>query len=393
MDLQPEWTNTATDLMRERGSLIRSSGPEWLRGFAQELAATLGIDVSDLTIHGSDGVTNKTRVPWFRFADERRSPNARSGWYCVYLFSASGHAAYLGLIHAATSGRDFRAMPDSELHAIAARGRSAIAEYLTARKDLVSRIALHDEGEKGAAYEKTTILAKEYRRESLPEEAELRADAVFFAGLLRRIYEAGDSLGESIAPSHAPEEAEPPDPDDLAGLPGLARVDPPEPTPGVRRTRSPQPRDGRSRDYSAEQARRSKVGRAGELTVLRWEYEKLVKAGREDLAQLIRHVGDPEDLGDSAGFDIVSFELDGTQIDIEVKATTKSSVATPFFLSAAERRYMEQFPSQYRLYRLYSFRAGSATVPYFVYTAEDLRVIDSEPSEYIYRPGFAASSD
>jgi hypothetical protein len=65
--------------------------------------------------------------------------------------------------------------------------------------------------------------------------------------------------------------------------------------------------------------------------VVAYERHTLTQHGRPDLAQRIRHVAQME--GDGAGYDVLSFNQDGTVKYIEVK-TTRGAAETAFFMSA-----------------------------------------------------------
>jgi hypothetical protein len=58
--------------------------------------------------------------------------------------------------------------------------------------------------------------------------------------------------------------------------------------------------------------------------------------------------------GDGAGYDIRSFDLNGSERLIEVK-TTNGPSKTPFFLSENERADSDDRPDAFRLLRLYRF--------------------------------------
>jgi hypothetical protein len=62
------------------------------------------------------------------------------------------------------------------------------------------------------------------------------------------------------------------------------------------------------------------LGLAGEILVLHHEQRKLRDAGRDDLAERVRHTAIVE--GDGAGFDVRSFFFDGRIKYIKVKTTT-----------------------------------------------------------------------
>jgi Domain of unknown function (DUF3883) len=57
---------------------------------------------------------------------------------------------------------------------------------------------------------------------------------------------------------------------------------------------------------------------------------------------------------DGLGYDIASFEPDGTVIYIEVKATNQGA-ASPFYLSETELRVSNARGDVYRLYRVFEF--------------------------------------
>jgi Domain of unknown function (DUF3883) len=72
-------------------------------------------------------------------------------------------------------------------------------------------------------------------------------------------------------------------------------------------------------DIAGRDARNRALGRAGEERVLEHEHASLVAAGRPDLAKRIRWVSHLD--GDGAGFDIQSYEVNGSSRLVEVKTT------------------------------------------------------------------------
>lgn len=109
------------------------------------------------------------------------------------------------------------------------------------------------------------------------------------------------------------------------------------------------------RDYLAREAQNRSLGRAGEEFALRFERWRLIELGAGQLADAVEHVSVTE--GDGLGYDIRSFEPDGRERFIEVKTTTFGE-RTPFFVSANELRFAQDHPAQFRLYRLFDFRAA-----------------------------------
>lgn len=113
----------------------------------------------------------------------------------------------------------------------------------------------------------------------------------------------------------------------------------------------------RKYDPALRDARNRALGEAGEEMVLHAERRRLRQASRDDLADGVRWIAREE--GDGAGFDILSFDLQGEKRLLEVKTTTGPST-TPFYLTENERRVAEKETERYRLVRLYEFRVAPA---------------------------------
>ncbi len=108
------------------------------------------------------------------------------------------------------------------------------------------------------------------------------------------------------------------------------------------------------RDYLQREAQNRALGFAGEEFALSFERWRLAVLGAGQLAERVEHVARTR--GDGLGFDIQSFETDGRPRFIEVK-TTSFGERTPFFASANEVRFAKENAEEYRLYRLFDFRA------------------------------------
>jgi hypothetical protein len=144
-------------------------------------------------------------------------------------------------------------------------------------------------------------------------------------------------------------------------------------------TRESQPRRLGARlaskiDYAGRDARNHELGRAGELWVVDLERARLEQSGRQDLAAKVEHVSVTQ--GDGLGFDIASFESDGTTLCIEVKTTALGREA-PFFVSPAELAAGQDLRG-YRLYRVHSWPKPKV----FVLDGERLRAATLEPASF-----------
>jgi hypothetical protein len=107
-------------------------------------------------------------------------------------------------------------------------------------------------------------------------------------------------------------------------------------------------------DPAERDARNRSLGKLGEELVFLHEQHWLKAHGQVDLARKVEWTAEVH--GDGAGYDIRSFDLNGSERLIEVK-TTNGPAKTPFFLSENERAFSTERPDAFRLLRLYSFAA------------------------------------
>ena len=99
------------------------------------------------------------------------------------------------------------------------------------------------------------------------------------------------------------------------------------------------------KEFQLLQQRRYEIGRFGELYIVEYERTKLRSVSKPDLANKVKRISE-ENSG--IGYDILSFDLDGQEKYIEVKAT--SGVGSTFELTANELKTAERFSKRYWLY-------------------------------------------
>lgn len=128
-------------------------------------------------------------------------------------------------------------------------------------------------------------------------------------------------------------------------------------------------------DYVARQKENSRLGKAGERWVWECEKKRLKAAGRNDLAKKVDWVAYNDD---SKGYDILSFDEDGTEFYIEVK-TTNGGINTPFYISATEMAFSHVNKEKYRLYRVYDFLT-SAKIRVI---SGDISLLNPQPTNYV----------
>jgi len=105
-------------------------------------------------------------------------------------------------------------------------------------------------------------------------------------------------------------------------------------------------------NYAEREAKNRNLGYSGEELVLAYEKGRLQRAGRSDLAERISWMS--RDFGDGLGFDIGSFEVNGTPRFIEVKTTTQGKYAA-FYLSANELEFSRENARSFYIYRVFDF--------------------------------------
>ena len=95
-------------------------------------------------------------------------------------------------------------------------------------------------------------------------------------------------------------------------------------------------------DYIKQLEKQMEIGNLAEEIVLNSEIEFLIN-DYPDLAEKVRSVANNPKLG----FDIISFEIDGTQKQIEVKAISTNKTNKSFFLTRNELSKSKEYPNYY----------------------------------------------
>jgi len=105
-------------------------------------------------------------------------------------------------------------------------------------------------------------------------------------------------------------------------------------------------------DYVDRDNKNKKLGDAGEEFVVRFEKQRLIKEGKNNLANKVEQISKTK--GDGYGYDIQSFNADGSIRWIEVKTTNQGELF-PFYISANELECSKDKPDKYFLYRVHAF--------------------------------------
>lgn len=106
-------------------------------------------------------------------------------------------------------------------------------------------------------------------------------------------------------------------------------------------------------NYYEKELRNKRLGLLGEEFIINYEKLRLSRFGLDSLAKKIEHVSKTQ--GDSAGFDILSFDVKGKEKFIEVK-TTKLGKEAPFYFTRNELEFSKSENERYLLYRVFNFK-------------------------------------
>lgn len=128
------------------------------------------------------------------------------------------------------------------------------------------------------------------------------------------------------------------------------------------------------------ESRNRSLGASGEEFVLEYERARLRNVGKASLSDRVEHVSRSQ--GDGLGFDVRSFERNGTDRLIEVK-TTAFGKETPFFLSRNEVAVSDRHQDRYHLYRLFKFREDPRM---YAIRGAMAKVCEMDPVQYLARP-------
>lgn len=132
----------------------------------------------------------------------------------------------------------------------------------------------------------------------------------------------------------------------------VLEVSPPSIAPARPRIEATVERIARKYNWAERDARNRRLGTLGENLVLRRERLMLSAAGKEKLAEKVRHVSEVD--GDGLGYDILSYDPTGQIRLIEVK-TTSGPATTDFFLTRLEREVSVERSDVWQLHRVHLF--------------------------------------
>jgi hypothetical protein len=296
-------------------------------------------------VQGSTGAGNVTPAPWIAVFDRAVTESAQSGYYFVYLFSLDLQRVYACLALGVTEfeqtyGKNRKMLEHLDRFALhLASKHSMPSRFPAGNIDLGAERPTQLHG----LYEHSSIAAVEYDTRALPSDEVLRSDLLSLLSLYDRLRrDDGPDVDEEAS---------------VAGVEveqgGMMEEVPFE--PAKKGAKGSKARSGRRRSRASK-----KIGDAGEKRVVEHEVERLTLAGRSDLAARVRWVADQ---GETPGYDVFSFNEDGSERWIEVK-TSKGDKVTTVDLTESERLKAESAPpDRYWLYIVTRVFRGARVTP------------------------------
>ena len=274
---------------------------------------------------GSDGQGNILRTPWFATLNLEVTDSATKGYYLVYLISADLKTLVLAIGFGAYQfekqygrGKKFFDAVGTAVVNMKINSSHLVSKSLmeTKARTNIAPVLLDESGDYHLrAYEKCSIYSLSYDINNLPSEAELKRDYLEYVNLYDNMSESllladvDSYVYESIDEQAVKSEVQ------LAVFePRIFKK---------RRSDSSGNSNSGSRRYSKKS---DKVGKLGEEIVVEFEKKKLIKENRQDLADRVNWHRD--DAGNrTPGWDITSFDKDGQELYIEVKASEGQKIS------------------------------------------------------------------
>lgn len=357
------------------------------------------IDKTKYMVKSSGGQGGWGYIPWIGVFDKEIGITAEKGFYIVYLFSADMKRVYLSLNQGWTFyKKTYGARKGKEnIRKVSAMWKSILLSGLD--EFSFDRIDLAYRGKttnlpKG--YEMGHICGKYYEASNLPDEETMLRDlqnlltvfrelkgkmidnsvertinhlvSEYASGGLEDIKEKKDERAKLIDAIIANE-----------GMNSSLNVkgEMPDFVSEIQKIKGKKNKTVSKVDYTNKAKRQEKLGLAGELMVLEHEKKKLANM---HIKKNVEHIS--QTIGDSAGYDIKSYDENGDEIHIEVK-TTKNDINTPFYLTQNELFHCRDNADIYRLYRIYNFNEKTNAGDMYIIEGDITSEIDLEPCTYI----------
>ena len=347
-------------------------------------------------VEGSPGKGNWADVPWIAIFDIDITDTATKGYDIVYLFRADMSGVYISLNQGWTyfkdkyGGKEGKEKIRTVSNAWKRKLSSTLKDFTF---DSIELRGISKSSDLAEGYELGHICGKFYERGNIPSDYELIEDLNKLLGVYREL--KGKLIDNSIEKTNnylivnnnlgfieGTEEVQELNSLDktiddykntsisLEGQPFSINYNQDEIinfTP-------------RKINFLKKEKAQKKLGLAGELMVLKYEKDHLISLGKDKLANKVKHTS--EELGDGAGYDILSYAEDGSEKYIEVKTTTGGKESS-FILTSREIEFSKQNSKNYCLYRVFSFCAEKGEGKLYIFKGDLSKVLELEPQQFI----------
>lgn len=274
---------------------------------------------------GSDGKGNILRTPWFAILNLEVTDSATKGYYLVYLISADmkhlvlelGFGAYQFEKQFGRGKKMFDSL-DTAVVNMRVNSQHLLDRSLSATRSRVNAQPVELDNSQDfhlTAYERCSIYSLVYEIDELPSEVELKRDYLEFLNLYENMC---TSLLLADVDSYVYESIET---RNITTQPELKDFEPRKFK--KRKANSGSGSSGNQHRYSKKS---DKVGKLGEEVVFEWEKKNLIDGGKAELAAKVNwHREDATNR--TPGWDITSYDLEGNEIFIEVKASEGQKIS------------------------------------------------------------------
>lgn len=341
-------------------------------------------------------------VPWIAIFDRDISLSATAGYDIVYLFSSDMEKVYLSLNQGWTHFKEtYKGKKEAfkKINTVRKMWRKKLKSDLGEFD--ISEISLGREGniELAQGYEAGHICGKCYLANNMPDESVLRSDLQSILALFRELKgnmiknegdysfidtnnylltEAEFSLLNNEERTSSDKSLEQIISDEGKNTKLSVSNEVPKEYEDIERGSGQYNHLKQEKiDYDEKSKKQQRIGLAGEYMVL--NYEK-VKLNDLDIKKPIEHISKTK--GDSAGYDIQSYDKNGKEIHIEVK-TTEGGIDSPYYITANEVSHSRKNSDVYRLYRIYNFNPKHGTGDLYILEGDITQRVELKPKTYI----------
>lgn len=332
------------------------------------LSTSNNIDSSQYRVVGSPGKGNWADIPWIAIFDKDITQTATKGYDIVYLFCSDMSGVYISLNQGWTYFKNKYGVKQGKIkiNQVASAWKAILSSTLKDFSyDPIDLKSSNSNSDLAKGYELGHICGKFYDTNSIPDKSELIRDLNNMLGVYRElkghlkdlsIEKTNDYLLANVDLGFLKTDMAH---DELDGIETnienfkqSSLVQQGVPVTFVAKPEATKRFVSRKTDFISKAKNQKKLGFAGELMVMNYEIEILIKAGKEKLARQVRHVS--EDDGDGAGYDILSYCTDGTIKYIEVKTTT-GDINSSFNVTDNELEFSKLNSQNYYLYRIFDY--------------------------------------